>query len=344
MLILAIESSCDETSAAVVRNGTTVLSNIIASQEAAHAPFGGVVPEIASRKHLEVIAQVIQEALRKAEVSLEQIEGIAVTQGPGLAGALLVGLSSAKALAYARRIPLVGIHHIEGHLSAVFLERQPAFPFIALIVSGGHTHLYRVDGFGAYGILGQTRDDAAGEAFDKVAKILGLPYPGGALIDRLAAKGDSDAIRFPRPLLRDGSYNFSFSGLKTAVLQYSRSHEVTAENGRLQDLCASFQAAVCDVLVEKARAALADTGIRQLVVAGGVACNSGLRAGMARMTQDSGVELFIPSPILCTDNAAMLAVPAEYYLQQGYRSSLDLDVKTVWPLDLVCHGQGAVAP
>jgi N6-L-threonylcarbamoyladenine synthase len=339
MLLLAIESSCDETSAAVVRDGETVLSNVIASQVAAHAPFGGVVPEIASRKHLEMIDQVVLEALRLAAVTIEQIEGIAVTQGPGLAGALLVGIAAAKAIAYARRIPLLGVHHIEGHLFAVFLEKRPAFPFVALVVSGGHTHLYRIDGFGSYRILGQTRDDAAGEAFDKVAKILGLPYPGGALIDRLAAGGDTAAIKFPRPLLRDGSHNFSFSGLKTAVLQYTRSHEIAPDSQQLKDLCASFQAAVCDVLVEKTRAALHETGIRQLVVAGGVACNSGLRAGMNRMAAESGIELFIPSPILCTDNAAMLAVPADYYLSRGLASPLAIDAKTVWPLDAVALGR-----
>lgn len=335
MRLLAIESSCDETSASVVQDGSRVLSNIIASQEAAHAPFGGVVPEIASRKHLEVITPVIEEALARASASLDDIDGIAVTQGPGLAGSLLVGISAAKAIAYARSIPLVGIHHIEGHLFAVFLEKRVEFPFVALVVSGGHTHLYRVDGFGCYRILGQTRDDAAGEAFDKVAKILGLSYPGGAVIDRLASKGDSAAVALPRPLLRDGSCNFSFSGLKTAVLQFVRKHPAGIEGDALHDLCASFQAAVVDVLVEKTRSALLETGITRLVVAGGVACNSGIRAGMAGMCGDMGVDLSIPSPILCTDNAAMIAVPAEFYLGQGFRNGTEMDAKTVWPLDAV---------
>ena len=333
MRLLTIESSCDETAAAVVQDGVTVLSNIIASQEAVHAPFGGVVPELASRKHLEVISSVIEEALSRASQSLDAIDGIAVTQGPGLAGALLVGISVAKAIAYARNLPLVGIHHIEGHLFAVLLENTVAFPFIALVVSGGHTHLYRVDGYGRYRTLGQTRDDAAGEAFDKVAKILGLPYPGGSVIDRLASFGDPDGVRLPRPLLRDGSCNFSFSGLKTAVLQSIRKNPVDGEGQALHDLCASFQAAVCEVLVEKTRSALRETGISRLVVAGGVACNSGLRKGMSRLSEETGVELFIPSPILCTDNAAMLAVPAEFYLGNGIRSGHEMDAKTVWPLD-----------
>ncbi|RQW88817.1 MAG: tRNA (adenosine(37)-N6)-threonylcarbamoyltransferase complex transferase subunit TsaD [Geobacter sp.] len=333
MRLLTIESSCDETSAAVVQDGVEVLSNVIASQEAIHSLYGGVVPEIASRKHLEVVSPVIEEALSRASLTLDSIEGVAVTQGPGLAGALLVGISVAKALAYARDIPLIGIHHIEGHLFAVFLENPVPFPFVALVVSGGHTHLYRVDGFARYRTLGQTRDDAAGEAFDKVAKILGLPYPGGALIDKLASAGDPGSIRFPRPLLHDGSFNFSFSGLKTSVMQFVRKNPESMGGRALDDLCASFQAAVCDVLVGKTRAALLETGIDRLVVAGGVACNSGLRAAMATLAEETGVTLFIPSPLLCTDNAAMLAVPADYYLRNGIRSGLQLDAKTVWSLD-----------
>ena len=333
MRLLTIESSCDETSAAVVQDGGEVLSNVIASQEAVHSLYGGVVPELASRKHLEVVSSVIEEALSRASLTLDSIEGVAVTQGPGLAGALLVGISVAKALAYARNLPLVGVNHIEGHLFAVFLETPVPFPFLALVVSGGHTHLYRVDGFGRYKTLGQTRDDAAGEAFDKVAKILGLPYPGGALIDKLASDGDPGRIRFPRPLLHDGSYNFSFSGLKTAVMQYVRKNPESAEGTALHDLCASFQAAVCDVLASKTKAALQDSGIDRLVVAGGVACNSGLRAAMGELARETGVKLFIPSPLLCTDNAAMLAVPADFYLQNGIVSGLELDAKTVWSLD-----------
>jgi N6-L-threonylcarbamoyladenine synthase len=331
MLLLAVESSCDETSAAVVEDGRTVLSNIIASQVAVHAEYGGVVPEIASRKHLEVISCIIEEALAKASVGLSDIEGVAVTEGPGLAGALLVGISTAKAVAFARNLPITGIHHIEGHLFAVFLERQVQFPFIALVVSGGHTHLYRVDGFGSYQTLGQTLDDAAGEAFDKVAKILGLPYPGGAIIDRLASAGDPAAVKFPRPLISDGSFNFSFSGLKTAVLTYLQKNPPVSED-TLPDLCASFQAAVCDVLVRKTSAAIARTGIKRLVVAGGVACNSGLRNGVKTLAEHDGIELHMPSPLLCTDNAAMIAVPGDFYLRNGIHDGLGLDARASYPL------------
>ncbi len=340
MLLLAIESSCDETSAAVVRDGGLVLSNVISTQEAVHAAYGGVVPEIASRKHLEVITPVIEEALKGACVTLDQIEGIAVTQGPGLAGSLLVGISAAKAIAFARGIPIVGIHHIEGHLFAVFLEKKVRFPFVALVVSGGHTHLYRVDGVGRYQTLGQTRDDAAGEAFDKVAKILGLSYPGGAVIDRLASRGDPGAIRFPRPLLRDGSCNFSFSGLKTAVLHHVGNARDGFEGEALSDLCASFQAAVCEVLVEKTRLAIQRTGVSRLVVAGGVACNSGLRSAMKDMAGETGVELFIPSPVLCTDNGAMIAVPADFYLENGFECGLDMDARVSWSLDSLAERMG----
>lgn len=338
MKLLAIETSCDETSAAVVEGGAKVLSNVIASQEAVHAAYGGVVPEIASRKHIEVVSYVVEEALLKADTALDQIEGIAVTQGPGLAGSLLVGISMAKSLAYARNLPLVGVHHIEGHMFAVRLEKHVPFPFLALVVSGGHTHLYKVDGFGRYRILGQTRDDAAGEAFDKVAKIIGLPYPGGSIVDRLAAEGDPDAVRLPRPLLHDGSCNFSFSGLKTAVLQYVRNNPRSIEGPALNDLCASFQAAVCQVLVEKTRLAIRTAGVKRLVVAGGVACNRELRRSMTDMADQEGVELCVPSPVLCTDNGAMIAVPADHYLEMGIRSGLDLDARTVWSLDRIDRG------
>jgi N6-L-threonylcarbamoyladenine synthase len=338
MRLLAIETSCDETSAAVVDDGRIVRSNVIASQEAVHAAYGGVVPEIASRKHVEVITPVVEEALSKADTSLDEIEGVAVTQGPGLAGSLLVGISMAKSIAYARNLPLVGVHHIEGHMFAVQLEKLVPFPFLALVVSGGHTHLYRVGGFGRYDILGQTRDDAAGEAFDKVAKIIGLPYPGGSIVDRLAADGDPHAVKLPRPLMHDGSCNFSFSGLKTAVLQYVRNNLHAAEGTALNDLCASFQAAVCHVLAEKTRLAIRNSGVTRLVVAGGVACNSGLRKSMTDVACEEGIELAIPSPVLCTDNGAMIAVPAYHYLKSGIRSSLDLDARTVWPLDRIDRG------
>lgn len=335
MLLLSIESSCDETAAAVVRDGREVLSNIIASQVEVHAEYGGVVPEIASRKHLEAISFIIGEALEKASVTIADIEGIAVTRGPGLAGALLVGICTAKAIAFARNLPIIGIHHIEGHLFAVFLERAVEFPFVALVVSGGHTHLYRVDGFGSYRLLGQTLDDAAGEAFDKVAKIIGLPYPGGAVIDRLASRGNAKSVRLPRPLLHDGSFNFSFSGLKTAVLTHLQKNPVSGDERMLQDLCASFQDAVCDVLVAKTAAAVEETGVGRLVVAGGVACNSGLRNGMRELAAARGIDLHIPSPLLCTDNAAMMAVPGDYYLENGYGSGLDFDARASWPLETV---------
>jgi N6-L-threonylcarbamoyladenine synthase len=332
MLLLALESSCDETAAAVVRDGRTVLSNIIASQISIHAEYGGVVPEIASRKHLESVSLVVEQALLEAGVGISDLEGVAVTQGPGLAGALLVGISVAKGLSLGRGIPLVGVNHIEGHLLAVFLEAPVAFPFIALAVSGGHSHLYRVDGVGRYTTLGQTVDDAAGEAFDKVAKLIGLPYPGGVAIDRLAATGDPRAIKFPRPLMHDGSYNFSFSGLKTAVLTHVNKFP-EAKGAGVNDLAASFQAAVCDVLTKKTAAAVAATGIRRVVVAGGVACNSALRLYMGRFAAEQGVELSIPSPGLCSDNAAMIAVPGDFYLNAGFKSGFDLDALPVWPLD-----------
>ena len=332
MLLLALESSCDETAAAVVKDGRTVLSNVIASQISIHAEYGGVVPEIASRKHLESVSLVVEQALLEAGVPLAELEGVAVTQGPGLAGALLVGISVAKGLSLGRGIPLVGVNHIEGHLLAVFLEAPVQFPFIALAVSGGHSHLYRVDGVGRYTTLGQTVDDAAGEAFDKVAKLIGLPYPGGVAIDRLAASGDPRAIKFPRPLMNDGSYNFSFSGLKTAVLTHVQKFPASAGAG-IHDLAASFQAAVCDVLTRKTAAAVAATGIRRVVVAGGVACNSALRGSLADMAAEQGVELSMPSPLLCSDNAAMIAVPGDFYLTNGFRSGFDLDALPVWPLD-----------
>ncbi|HWI40353.1 MAG TPA: tRNA (adenosine(37)-N6)-threonylcarbamoyltransferase complex transferase subunit TsaD [Verrucomicrobiae bacterium] len=332
MLLLAIETSCDETSAAVVRDGRTVLSNVISSQVATHAAYGGVVPEIASRKHLEAIIPVIEEAMSTAGVSFSDLQGVAVTRGPGLAGALLVGLQTAKAIAYAHRIPLSCVHHIEAHLFARFLETPVECPFLALAVSGGHTHLYRVDGFGRYRILGQTIDDAAGEAFDKVAKLLGMGYPGGALVDRLAAQGNPKAISFPRPLLHDGTLNFSFSGLKTSVMNHVRKLPALPQGEQLADLCASFQRAVCDVLAGKTEAALAAEGVKRLVVAGGVACNSGLRSAMGEMCGRLGVELHFPSPLLCTDNAAMVAVPAEWYLTSGMADPLSVDAEPTLPL------------
>lgn len=335
MLLLSIETSCDETAAAVVRDGRDILSSVVSSQIAIHAAYGGVVPEIASRKHLESIAPVISQALREAAVGMEDLEGVVATRGPGLSGALLVGFSAAKAVAAARKIPLVGVHHIEGHLFAPFLERPVEFPFLALVVSGGHTHLYHVEGFGHYTTLGRTIDDAAGEAYDKCAKIMGMPYPGGALIDKMARSGNPAAIRFPRPLLRDGTLNFSFSGLKTAVLQQNMKNPVLIPSQEADDLCASFQEAVCHVLAAKTEAAIRQTGAARLVVAGGVACNSGLRLRMASLCKQLGVELSIPAPSLCGDNAAMLAVPGDYYLSRGLVSPLSLDVTATWDMDSI---------
>ena len=335
MLVLAVETSCDETAAAVVRDGRTVLSSIVASQVSIHAEYGGVVPEIASRKHLESVIPVVQEALKSSGVDLRDIDGVAVTQGPGLVGALLVGIAAARGIAAAIGVPVTGVNHIEAHLLAPFLEQEVEFPYLALVVSGGHTHLYRVEGVGQYAIMGQTLDDAAGEAFDKVAKLVGLPYPGGALIDRLSADGDPEAVKLPRPLLHDGSCNFSFSGLKTAVLNWIHKNPDGRSGDALNGLCASFQAAVCEVLVGKTSLAIEKTGFCRLVVAGGVACNSGLRREMSRMASDKGVELFIPSPALCADNAAMVAVPGDYYLSRLVATVNGFDALPSWPLDRI---------
>lgn len=343
MLLLCIESSCDETSAAVVRDGRHALSNVIASQIEVHARYGGVVPELASRKHVEAITPVIETALARAGVELAQIEGVVVTRGPGLVGALLVGLSTAKALAFARRIPLVGVHHMEGHILAPLLEQELLFPYLALAVSGGHTHLYRVDGVGRYRTLGRTLDDASGEAFDKVAKLLGLPYPGGVVIDRLAAKGNPAAIAFPRPLLQQDNCDFSFSGIKTAVLNYVQKQAAPLTGSHLEDLAASFQAAVVEVLCRKTLRAARAEGLVRVVVAGGVACNSGLRAGMGEMAAAEGLHAVFPSAGLCGDNAAMLGVAGDWYLSHGHQAPLDLNALAGWPLDRAGLGGGSLA-
>jgi N6-L-threonylcarbamoyladenine synthase len=335
MLILCIESSCDETSAAVIRDGSEMLSNVVASQVDVHSRFGGVVPELASRKHVEAISVVINSALQEAGVTVDQIEGIGVTRGPGLIGALLVGLSTAKAMAWSLDIPLAAVHHMEGHILAPMLEDPPDFPFLALAVSGGHTHLYRVDGIGRYTTLGQTLDDAAGEAYDKVAKLLGLGYPGGAVIDRLAGKGRPDAIVFPRPMLHKKNFDFSFSGLKTAVLQHVEKYEGAIDEQQLADIAASFQAAVVEVLTRKTLRAAKAEGLERIVVAGGVACNSGLRTRFNELSNKHGVKVFFPSPALCGDNAAMLGVPANYYLEKGRLADESVNALANWPLDTV---------
>jgi len=332
MLLLCLESSCDETAAAVVRDGRQVLSSIIASQIDVHARYGGVVPEIASRKHLEAVSLVIEQALDEGAVSLDEIEGLVVTRGPGLVGALLIGVSTAKSLAWSRNLPLIGVHHIEGHILAPLLEQEIAFPYLALAVSGGHTHLYRVDGIGQYQILGRTLDDAAGEAFDKVAKLLGLDYPGGGIIDKLAGQGDPQVIRFPRPMLNRDNLEFSFSGIKTAVMNYVRkAGELDDEH--LRNIAAGFQAAVVEVLTAKTLRAAAEQDLSRIVVAGGVACNSGLRQSFAAQSAANSLEVFFPTPALCGDNAAMLGVAGDYYLRKGARASLQLNAVPAWPLD-----------
>ena len=338
MLVLCIESSCDETSAAVIRDGSEMLSNVVASQVDVHSRFGGVVPELASRKHVEAISVVINTAMQEAGVTVDQLEGIGVTRGPGLIGALLVGLSTAKAMAWSLDIPLVAVHHMEGHILAPMLEDPPDFPFLALAVSGGHTHLYRVDGIGRYKTLGQTLDDAAGEAYDKVAKMLGLGYPGGALIDKLAGQGRPDAIAFPRPMLHKKNFDFSFSGLKTAVLQHVEKYEGAIDEQQLANIAASFQAAVVEVLTRKTLRAAKAEGLERIVVAGGVACNSGLRTTFNELSNKHGVKVFFPSPALCGDNAAMLGVPANYYLEKGRHAKDSANALANWTLDTVGVG------
>lgn len=324
--ILAIESSCDETAASVVKNGRCVLCNVISSQIELHKLYGGVVPEIASRKHIEKINQVIQEALDQAQVTLDDLDAIGVTYGPGLVGALLVGVAEAKAISYARKLPLVGIHHIEGHISANYIENPDLEPpFICLVVSGGHTHLVRVKDYGVYEILGRTRDDAAGEAFDKVARAIGLGYPGGPKIDKLSKEGNPEAISFPRAKIADSPYDFSFSGVKSAVLNYLNSCQMKGESVNRADVAASFQKAVCDVLVEHAMMAMKDIGGDKLAIAGGVASNSTLRAAFAEACEKQGIRFYHPSPILCTDNAAMIGAAAYYEYQKGVRHGLDLN-------------------
>ena len=307
--ILAIESSCDETAASVVKNGRTILSNVISSQIALHTLYGGVVPEIASRKHIEKINQVIEEALSEANVTLDDLDAIGVTYGPGLVGALLVGVAEAKAIAYAKKLPLVGVHHIEGHVSANYIEHPDLEPpFLCLIVSGGHTHLVIVKDYGEFEILGRTRDDAAGEAFDKVARAIGLGYPGGPKIDKLSKEGNPDAIQFPRAKVGDCPYDFSFSGVKSAVLNYLNQAQMKGEEVNRADLAASFQKAVVDVLVEHTMMAAKDYGMDKVAIAGGVASNGTLRAAMEKACEENGYQFFRPSPIFCTDNAAMIVV------------------------------------
>jgi N6-L-threonylcarbamoyladenine synthase len=336
MLVLGIETSCDETAAAVVEDGRRVRSDVVASQVLVHAEYGGVVPEVASRQHLATVVPVVNRALAEAGVAPRDLDGIAATCGPGLVGPLLVGVEMGKALAYALGKPVVGVNHLAGHLAAVFLDHPdnpapPAYPHLALLVSGGHTLLLRVAGPGRVKSLGATRDDAAGEAFDKVAKLLGLGYPGGVVIDRLASQGNPEAIEFPRALPAREDIDFSFSGLKTAVATRVRERGVPAQ-AQMPDFCASFQAAVVDVLVRKSRRALLREGLRDLLVCGGVAANRGLRAALAAAAEEDGFRLFVPTPKLCTDNGAMIAEAGTWALERGERAPLDLSVDPGLPL------------
>ncbi len=324
--ILAIESSCDETAAAVVINGRQVLSNIISSQIELHKLFGGVVPEIASRKHIEKINVVIEEALREANMTLEDIDAVGVTYGPGLVGALLVGVAEAKAIAYAANKPLIGVHHIEGHVSANYIDNPDLEPpFMCLIVSGGHTHIVHVKAYGVYEIIGRTRDDAAGEAFDKVARAIGLGYPGGPKIDKLSKEGNSKAITFPRAHIEGAEFDFSFSGIKSAVLNYVNSCEMKGEEVNKADVAASFQEAVVDVLVERTVKAAKKYGLNKVAIAGGVAANSSLRLAMENVCKVEGLIFYHPSIIMCTDNAAMIGSAAYYEFINGTRDGLDLN-------------------
>lgn len=326
ILILAIESSCDETAVAVVKNGREVLSNIISSQIDLHKLYGGVVPEIASRKHVENIDAVIKEALKESDTTFDDIDAIAVTYGPGLVGALLVGLAEAKALAYALKKPLIGVHHIEGHISANYIQNKDFKPpYVALVVSGGHSHLVYVEDYGKYEIMGHTRDDAAGEAYDKVARVIGMGYPGGPKIDKAAKLGNPNAIQFPRVFLEEDSYDFSFSGLKSAVLNYVNKEKMMGNEIVPEDIAASFQKSVVEVLVAKTIKAAKEKGVDKVAMAGGVASNTALREALTKACEENNIYLSIPSPILCTDNAAMIGSAAYYEYINGIRDGLDLN-------------------
>ena len=325
-LILAIESSCDETAASVVKNGREVLSNVISSQIALHTLYGGVVPEIASRKHIEKINQVIEEALKEANVTLDDIDAIGVTYGPGLVGALLVGVAEAKAIAFAAKKPLVGVHHIEGHISANYIENKELEPpYICLVVSGGHTHLVVVNDYGDYEVIGRTRDDAAGEAFDKVARAIDLGYPGGPKVDKLAKEGNPDAIKFPRANVEGAPFDFSFSGLKSAVLNHINMCQMKNIEINRADIAASFQKSVVDALLSRALLACEEYGVKKLAIAGGVASNSAIRSAFKEACEKKKIEFYHPSPIYCTDNAAMIGVAAYYDYLNGTRHGWDLN-------------------
>ncbi|MBU3209227.1 tRNA (adenosine(37)-N6)-threonylcarbamoyltransferase complex transferase subunit TsaD [Clostridium algidicarnis] len=326
--ILAIESSCDETAAAVVINGRQVLSNIISSQIETHKKFGGVVPEVASRKHIEAVNIVVEQALKEASMDLSDIDAIAVTYGPGLVGALLVGIQYAKGLAYGSKKPLIGINHIEGHISANFIQYKDLKPpFMCLVVSGGHTFIVYVKGFGQFEVIGETRDDAAGEAYDKVARSLGLGYPGGPKIDLLSKEGNKDAIRFPKANFHDGTLDFSFSGVKSSVLNYLNKMEMKNQTVNKADVAASFQKAVVEVLTDNALKACKIKGVDKIAIAGGVASNSELRRNLIEKGNKEGIEVLFPDPILCTDNAAMIGSAGYFEFMKGIKSELDLNAR-----------------
>lgn len=336
MNILGLDTSCDDTSAALLTDDRKVLSSVVHSQIAVHRAYGGVVPELASREHLKSIVPAVRAALSQSGMGLKDLQGIAVTIGPGLIGSLLVGLNYAKALAYVSGIPFIGINHLEGHILSIFLEEEyPAFPFVALTVSGGHTSLYRVRNIGDYSLMGQTLDDAAGEAFDKVSKILGFGYPGGAAIERAASSGSPGKIRFPKAYLSPGSLDFSFSGLKTAVSLFVKKWRQGAEGTagiEPEDIAASFQEAVVDVLVQKTMNAAASAGVESIAVAGGVACNNALRKSMEERACIEGRRVYYPRPSYCTDNAAMIALAGYHRLVREEASDLALDVRSRFPI------------
>ena len=328
MLILGIDTSCDDTTASVVENGNTILSNIVSTQDEIHTKYGGIVPELASRKHIEMIVPVVDEALKRTHVTFTDISAIAVCCGPGLIGSLLVGVCFAKSLAYVHKLPLLAVNHLEGHIFSSFLEKPiPAFPFITLVASGGHTNIYRVDCFGKYREIGRTKDDAAGEAFDKVAKLLGAGYPGGPFIDALSEKGNAEAIYFPRPVMNN-SLDFSFSGLKTAVLNYLKKNPTPIK----EDVAASFQSAIIDVLVQKTIDATKREGLDTIVLAGGVSANKTLKTVIQNKAHNENMEVFLLSPHLCTDNAAMIASAGFYHLEHGKCAGFDLNPRAYLPL------------
>jgi len=325
MLMLGVETSCDDTAAAVLRDGSVILANLVSSQDQVHSPYGGVVPELASRQHIQSIVPIVDAALQTAAVAIQDLDGIAVTYGPGLVGSLLVGLSVAKGISFRWNIPYVGINHLEAHLLAIQLEEAVSFPYIALLASGGHTLLYCVRGVGEYVFLGGTRDDAAGEAYDKVAKMMGLGYPGGRAIDNLAKSGNAKAIRFPRARMKRSSYEFSFSGIKTSVWHYLKSQPREQWESNKADIAASFQEAVVDMLVRPTIKAALTIGVKRVVLSGGVAANSRLREKMKEMAAGESIETFFPAPKFCTDNAAMIALTGYYWLKRGRRDAFTLN-------------------